>query len=471
MKVILANPPSGLYVREDRCQARVADLFGASVRTPLDLAYLAAMVRRAGGEAWVYDMPALGWDKERFEDALGRAEPDMLVVSATTFTLVGDMEFLAYAKVFEPGLITVAKGAHFLNQDLATLKRFPELDVVIRGEYELTMQELASGKPLSRIKGISYRRPKDGELIRNPDRPLLKDLDSLPHPARDLLDNGLYRRPDTGEMQTTVQTGRGCPYPCIYCLGPAFSGRRLRKRSPEDVLGELEECVERHGIRNFFFRADTFTLERNWVLEICGLIERRLPGVKWVCNSRTDSLDEERCAAMRRAGCWGIALGIESGNQSMLDKMGKKAKLDDSRRAVALCRKHKLKTLLYFIIGLPWETKETLKDTMALARELEGDFYDFHVAIPFPGTELDSLVRREGLMRSDNDLSEKGYGEAVLRSRALSAEQLVSWRKKLLRSIYLRPSYILKRITSVESLPSLWRQIRYALSKLLWMLK
>ncbi len=467
MKVLLVNPPSGLYIREDRCQAKVADLLGASVRPPLDLAYMAAMVRQAGGEAWIADLPAMGWGKERFLDILGRAEPDLLVASVTSFTMTEDMDFLAYARQFEPGMITVAKGAHFLSEDLRALRQYPQLDIVIRGEYEDTLEELARGKPLGRIKGISYR--KGGRLTRNPERALRRDLDGLPYPARDLLDNRLYVRPDTGEMQTTVQTGRGCPYSCIYCLAPPFSGKQLRQRSPRDVLEELKECRERQGINNFFFRADTFTLKREWVLEMCGLIEKELPGISWVCNSRTDSLDEERCAAMRRAGCWGVALGVESGSQMMLDKMKKKACPEDARRAVRLCGENGLKTLLYFIIGLPWETKDTLRQTGRLARELKGDFYDFHIAIPYPGTELDRLVKKEGLFTQAGQGS--GYGEAVLRSRELSSRELLAWRKKLLRSVYLRPSFIYRKLISLGSPLSAWRQVRYAISKLGWLLR
>ncbi len=470
MKVLLVNPPSGLYVREDRCQAKVSDLLGASLRTPLDLAYMAAMVRRAGGEAWILDLPAMGWSKERFLDSLGRVEPEMIVASVTTFTLEEDIEFLGFARQFEPGMVTVAKGAHFLTQDLSTLRRHPQLDIVIRGEYEEAVAELAGGKRWAGIKGISYRRESDGRLVRNPDRPLRQDLDRLPYPARDLLDNDLYIRADTGEKQTTIQTGRGCPYSCIYCLGPRFSGGRLRQRSAADVLEELKECYERYGIKDFFFRADTFTLDRGWVLEMCALIEKELPGVRWVCNSRTDSLDQERCRAMRHAGCWGVALGVESGSQMMLDKMKKKARVEDARGAVELCRANGLKSLLYFIIGLPWETEGTLEETRRLARELEGDFYDFHIAIPFPGTALDGIVKKEGLLTVSKGRG-SGYGEAVLRSRALGAAELVAWRRRLLRSVYLRPGFIWRKLRSFDSPLSAWRQVSYAFSKLWWMVK
>ncbi len=142
----------------------------------------------------------------------------------------------------------------------------------------------------------------------------MQDLDLGPYPARHLARNELYFRPDTGAPQTTVVTSRGCPSKCIFCLAPKISGSRVRRRSPENILGELRECVERHGIRDFLFRSDLFHHGSKWVLDLCQLIVDARLDIRWSCNSRVDTLDEARLEAMKRAGCWLIAFGVESGS-------------------------------------------------------------------------------------------------------------------------------------------------------------
>jgi len=410
----------------------------------LDLAYLAAIAEAKGAIARIEDYPArrAGWDDLQGE--LRDYQPSLVVISVTTPTLQGDMRAAAMAK--EMGALIIAKGAHFLTEAETVLRKYPALDIAIRGEYEQTFAEIIMGVELAEIAGITYR--EDGEIIANEPRPFLDDLDKIPFPARHLLDNDLYRRPDTDERQTTIQTNRGCPSQCLYCLAGPVSGRHLRLRSPENIVAEIEECVNRHGIRNFFFRADTFTMDREWVLSVCRSIKEKRLAVAWVCNSRVDTIDEGRLRLMKEAGCWLVALGIEAGTAESLEQMRKGITLEQARTAVRLCRQVGLKSFCFYMIGLPWEDEAAVRATADFAIELDGDFTEFHIAVPFPGTELYRIVSEEQLWEK-TATGEYDHARSALRTRYLSAEQLEKMRRQALLRFYLRPKYI-------------WRTLRQA---------
>ena len=184
-------------------------------------------------------------------------------------TLEDDLNAARLAKEFDPEIVTVTKGAHFKDLDLETLDGHADLDVAMRGEYEETVVDLAQGKPWGEVAGITYRQ--NGKAVRTAERPFIADLDRIPFPARHLIDNSVYYRPDTGAIQATLVTERGCPYPCIFCLAGEVGGKRARVRSPENVLAEIRECVETHRISDFLFRSDLFTADRSG----CGGCVRR----------------------------------------------------------------------------------------------------------------------------------------------------------------------------------------------------
>lgn len=445
---LLINPPSGLYIREDRCQVPVNGLYGAVARPPLDLAYMASALREVGVICTIKDYPVMNRDWGDFKADLEQINPDMLVISVTTPTLDLDMKACNIAKDINPEILTVGKGAHFACCDTESLKEYSNLDVVIRGEYEYSIQRIGNGDNLDQILGITFRR--NGDIIVNKDSPFIEDLDSIPFPDRDILDNKYYFRPDTGEMQTTIQTNRGCPSKCIFCLAQRVSGSKIRSRSPENIVNELEECVKKYNIRNFFFRADTFTWNKNWVIKICQEILDRGLDIKWVCNSRVDTIDAERLMWMKRAGCWLIAFGIESGNQEMLNLMKKGTTLDHARTAVRLCKEYRIQSLLYFVLGLPWETEKTAEDTINFAKELDGDYYMFHIGVPFPGTEFYNIALENNLITEDS-VTENDYVQSKIRTFYLSNEDLQRIRRKALIKTYMRPRYFLNTYRKLRS--------------------
>jgi radical SAM superfamily enzyme YgiQ (UPF0313 family) len=430
-----------------------------ALRPPIDLMYSAASVERAGCECRLVDYPAerKGWAE--LEADIAEFRPDVLMISITTPSLAMDLVAAEVAKRINPDIVTVAKGAHFLVYDRETLARYPALDCVIRGEYELTAAEVGQGLPLEGIAGVTWRR-SDGTIVQNPPRPFIEDLDSIPFPARHLVRNELYVRPDTMEPQTTIVTNRGCPHSCIYCLAPVVSGKRNRYRSVGNVLAEIEECVERFGIRNFLFRSDLFTQNRQWVIELCQAIIERGLNIEWASNSRVDTIDAETLGWMKRAGCWIIAYGVESGNQEMLERIRKKATVEQARSAIRLTREAGIKSSVYFLMGLPWDRPETLEDNVRFARELMPDFVEIFYTYPFPGTELHRIAVQEGLLK-EGEIPLEAYSRPAISGLYMTREELADWRRRALRRIYLRPAYIWRTLAGARSPREFVNYIRY----------
>jgi len=243
------------------------------------------------------------------------------------------------------------------------------------------------------------------------------------------------------------------------------SGHKIKLRSPESIVQELEECVKKYNIKNFFFRADTFTWDEEWVIEICKLIIERKLQIRWGTNSRVDTISKERLEWMKRAGCWIIGFGIESGNQKSLDLMKKRTKLEDANASILLCKEYGIKTYTLFLIGLPWDNRETIKETIKFARHLDGDYIDINIAYPLPGTEMFEMAKREHLF-NETKIHGYDYSKPLIKTRYLSTEELVSMRKWALLSFYLRPCYIIKTFASIRSPIILINYIRAGLQLL-----
>ncbi len=448
-RVLFIVPPTGLFIREDRCQTPIKDMKTIALRPPIDLMFSAASTEAAGCECRLTDYPAERKSWPELERELREFRPHVLMLSITTPSLHLDVQAAELAKKVDPGILTVAKGAHFIVLDHEAMGLYPMLDCVIRGEYERTAAELGTGRPLAEIEGITWRAP-DGAVTRNPERPFIDDLDSIPFPARHLTRNELYFRPDTMEPQTTIVTNRGCPHSCIYCLAPVVSGKKNRYRSTDNVVAELEECVNRYGIRNFLFRSDLFTQKKEWVIELCRKIIDRGLKIEWCSNSRVDTINAEMLSWMRRAGCWVVAYGVESGDQQMLDLMKKKATVEQAREAIRLTREAGIRSSVYLLMGLPWETPETLERNVKFGQELMPDFLEIFYTYPFPGTEYRKIAEEKGLLRA-GEIPEEAYSSPAIGGMFLTREQLGDLRRRALRRIYLRPGYIWRTLRAARS--------------------
>lgn len=459
----LIVPPTGKVIREDRCQTPIDGLHTVALRPPMDLLYMAASLEREGIKCTLGDYPGEDWGWEQLEEDLRRLRPDLIVLSITTPTLARDLRAAQLAKVVRPDTVVVVKGAHFWRDQPSMLKQYPMIDVIMRGEYEHTIAEIATKPDWSEVTGVVYRR--SGEVVSTGKRPFNFNLDSLAYPARHLANNRLYRRPDTGELQTTIVTNRGCPEKCIFCLAPRVAGRENRVRSIPNILGEIQDCVNTHGIRNFLFRSDTFTLSPDWVIELCQEIVRSGLKIKWSCNSRVDTMNGEMLRAMREAGCWLISFGVESGNQEVLDNLRKNITKEQVRAAVNRCKLEKILTSIYFLIGTPWESEQTFRDTVDFAKQLEPDFVEFFYAYPFEGTELYKVAEHEGLLER-GEIPIAAYSKPAIPSKFLTVERLEEMRSEALREYYLRWPVISKTVRRAKHPRVFWNYMRMGFAQL-----
>ena len=307
------------------------------------------------------------------------------------------------------------------------------------------MDAAAWGRAPKETDGIFYK--EKGKWIKTRFHCWNDDLDALPFPARDLMKNELYVRPDTGEPMATVQTGKGCPSRCTYCLTPEISGKRVRKRSVENVFAEISECYYVYGIRNFFFKADTFTIDKEWVRSLCEkILQSELNGkIAFAANSRVNPLSKETLLLMKKAGCFMIAFGFETGSRRTMERIQKGATLEQNRQAMKWAREAELPVYGFFMIGFPWETKKDINRTWRFILDTDPDFIEVSIALPYYGTELYRECRKMGTL--NQDIFGNDYFHASTSGTAtLSMDELTTYRTRMLLSYYLRPVYILRKL-------------------------
>lgn len=443
-------------IREDRCQQPIEHLPVTPMLPPTDLMYMAGVLELAGCICKIRDYSMDHAAMSDLATDLLEFNPDWVVMNVATPTLREDLEVCQAAKKVNPRIVTVAKGAHFLTCGKETLESFPALDLIIRGEPEQTLQELVADKSRAQIPGLVWRDEASARIIVNADRPFNTHLDGLPYPARHLIDNNRYRRPDNGEVQAVINVSRGCPYDCIFCLATQVSGEKVRVRSPGNIVGELRECVNKYHIRCFLFWSDLFNLDRGWARALCQAIIDSGLKITWASNTRADTMDEELARSMHRAGCRLVSMGVESGSQMMLNKMGKKINLEQVRKACGVLKQAGIQQYNYFVIGLPWETEETVEQTIRFAIELDIDYAIFFTAVPFPGSRFYDYALQNGLLpREEGNVYKEAYYYPVATGHHLSKERVFELHKSAVRRFYLRPRYIWKSALRIRSLTEL----------------
>ena len=447
-RILLIYPPSPVINREDRCQQPTKELLVIPPLPPTDLMYLAAVAEKAGLEAKIADY-SQGGD---FEKDLKEFCPDYLLINVATPTFKSDLGALTVAKEICPDVVTIAKGAAFLTVAFEVMYFQKDLDLILFGEPEDTLKEVLEGKDYSKILGLYYRDDLRAKFTGS--RPFIEDLDKLPYPARHLVDNNIYRRPDNNKVQAVIKVSRGCPFHCFFCLATPVLGAKVRKRSAENIIEEIKECVDKYGITNFLFWSDIFNIDKVWVMDLCQKIIDSGLKITWSANTRADTADEEMAQKMYEAGCRLVSIGVESGSQEMLDKIGKRITLDDVRLTVKIFKKAGIRIYNYFVIGLPWEDEDTVEDTIDFAIELDSDFISFYTATPLPGSKFYDYAKEHNLINSDTSFS-SAYFYPSVNTHHLSKERVFELHKKAIRKFYLRPAYILRMLSRIRSFTEL----------------
>jgi radical SAM superfamily enzyme YgiQ (UPF0313 family) len=414
MKVLLCLPPGGFLADKD-------GLMPTSGLAPLGLASMAAVLEQHDVAVEILDAHAQGLSLGKVRKFLQRVKPDVVGVTFTTESRGPGFRFIRAARQALPRAWIVAGGPHvtFAAQD--TLGHVAELDAVCRGEGEYTLRDavaaLERGTGFKDVAGISYRQ--DNRVIHNPPRPFIQDLDTLPLPARHLLDMKLYERfvidlPGRGPTRfTNLMSSRGCPIGCCFCSASAMWGQRFRARSPRKVVEEIETVVAKHGVEGVWFFDDSFAMNRSRVHAICDLLLQTKLDVPWLCDARVDTVDEPLLARMKEAGCHGISFGVETGSERILGQvLGKHITLERVRQVKAWCEKVGLRPRWLFMVGLPTETLEEARLTLDLMEELSGDS-SLGVLKVYPGTRLEQLAREKGILPDDFTWTRKAERRVV----------------------------------------------------------
>jgi anaerobic magnesium-protoporphyrin IX monomethyl ester cyclase len=403
---------------------------------PLGLSFLAGALLEAGIETRALDFTVFPYRRELLEKTLKDFQPHFVGATAVTMTYDSAARILREVKAIDPGILTVMGGPHVTFLAPETMEALPELDLIVLGEGERTVVELVreaeKGRDWGRIKGVVYRQ---GMEIKNTDpreEPIA--LDSLPMPARHLFPLGRYRALG---MALTMTTTRGCPHKCIFCVGRKMVGARVRYRNPVKVVDELEYLSSLH-FSQINIADDLFTASKKHCLAVCREIKKRNLKTKWTSFSRVDTISLEVLTAMKEAGCTTVSFGVETGNPEILKTIRKGITLEKVVEALRLCREAGMETLFSFILGLPGETPETLRQTVAFSDRLTelGGSCGYHLLAPFPGTEVRDKKEEFGIHILTDDWSQYHANRAIVEtpevSKAMMDEVVRVWQQSYL---------------------------------------
>ena len=356
--------------------------------------------------------------------------------------------------------------SHVSVFDKEILEKNEQVDFVARGEYEYTIRDLAKAliekTDPADILGLTFRKGK--EIIRSQNRPHIENLDELPFPARHFLPMEVYFEPIfKSGMTFRLMASRGCPYQCSFCLWPqVMYGRKVRLRSPKNIVDEIEYLINSCGAKGLYFEDDTITAIPRHITGICDEILRRKIKIPWSCLGRVDTVTKEMLKKMKEAGCYMIRYGVESSSQEIIDKIKKGITVAQVVEAFKITKEIGIKTHASYVLGLPGETKKTMEDTVKFAIKLGSDYAQFAGATPYPGTELYKEAMERGWLKingwSDFEVSEN----CVLEYPDLKAEEIIKAAKAAYRKFYFRPGYIFKKALGVKSPAELFQLIRGA---------
>lgn len=447
-RVLLINPPSARNIYQ-RSKLRAAVFHFP----PLSLATVGAALLRRGCKVRALDLAAHARPWEVLEREVSEFAPNFAGITFTTPLCVEACKISRRLKQLDPSMLVVGGGQHSSALPEETLES-SVMDAVVIGEGDVTFPEMVMGeKPWSEIPGIVMRQG-DG-FLKTPPAPIIPSLDELPLPAWELFDPEVYvcsKIISRANPVAAIETSRGCPFGCIYCSKAVF-GRRFRYKSPERVVAEMRKALSL-GFREIHLVEDLFTANLQRAKDVLRAVIEADLGCPWQLPNgiRVSQVDEEFARLAAQAGCYSIGLGVESGNQDLLDNVKKQATLDQARSTVKLLRDHGIETVCFFMLGLNGETEETMQATIDFACELNPDFAKATIMYPLPGTPLFTQLEQEGRLRTREwSLYSYHYAETVYDHWNLEAETLKRYYHRFYRRFYLRPSYLLRRIPKAIS--------------------
>lgn len=438
MKVTFLNPP----------QTNSKYKFLGVVAPSLGIGYMSAVLEQNNIDVDVLDASALELTYDEIGEEILKRNPDIVSISALTPTIGVALDSADKIKQVKPNTIIVLGGYHPTFEFQSVLEE-ESVDVVVRGEGEYTLLELVqtieNNGDLKKVQGLAFHDKTDNSLVVTPDRPIIENLDELPFPAFHLFPMEKYRILNITTNVATIITTRGCPMQCSFCSSAALHGHKLRRRSVENVVDEVEMRLKEQNIDTIAFMDDTFTLNKRFVREYCSEIKRRGLKFWWGCTSRVDTLDEELLQTMKDAGCITIFMGVESADQQMLEKMNKNITVTKTENAFKLARKVGIRTIASCVIGMPEDTHKSINQTIDFVKKLNPNYALFSLATPYPGTRFYNETFKKNLIKI-KDWSKFTLIDPVLETIDCSSQELRKIQKKAFLKFYLRLGYLIRQV-------------------------
>jgi anaerobic magnesium-protoporphyrin IX monomethyl ester cyclase len=473
-KTLLVNPPlvNGIaFTRQGRCQEREEVL--GTTKPPYTLALLGSLLRDAGCDVRLVDLTA---ERKPVEDLIARLDreaftPTLILFPSTTPTL--DVDVIEIAKLKKHfGAPMFCFGPHASTTPHASMLRAPEVDGMFVGEPEdaaLQLARLGTLDQIASIPSLTWRRPSTSlgaggdAIVPHTAQGQYDGFMQMPYPAWDLVDRPSYSLPLVNRPYVIVETSRGCPYACDFCVAPIHQGHKFRERSAKAIVDEIERSYREFGIDFFYLWGDTVTLNVKTFTTFCDeLIARNLP-IQWFGNARADNLtDPAFVHRLRKAGCWMLAMGIETESEEIRKDMVKRLERVKIQAALNNMREAGIRSFAFFILGYPGESLATINQTIEYAIELDPDFANFYPAVPYPGTALYDKVVRDGML-VEEDWARMEYSYYLLKGNGLDEHVVMDAINRAKRRFFMRPAYLSRKLGDVMKLavtkPAIFRQI------------
>jgi len=466
MKILLINPPVINIIATNLPRAFQEK---TDPLPPLGLMNIASYLEKnTNYKIKILDCQVEHINYEQLKERIKQENPDVIGITTTTFTLLDVLETTRIVKQVNPIIKVVLGGPHVHIYPEETIK-IKEVDYCVLGEGEMPFKDLLDNldniEKLYGVKGIVFR--DKNKIVNTGPREPIKNLDSLPFPARHLIPFKKYSSMVATRFPiTTMFTSRGCPYKCLFCDRPHL-GKNFRARSAKNVVDEMEEC-QKMGIKEIFIYDDTFGVDRQRMLDICLDIKKRNLDIAWDIRTRVNTVDKEVLEALKEAGCQRIHYGVEAGTQKILNVLRKGITLEQAEKAFELTKKAGIQTLAYFMIGSPTETREDILKTIKFMKKLNPDYTHIATTTPFPATDLYKMALKEKVVTYDvwQEFAKNPKPDFVtpVWEKELSQKELFCLLKKAYRSFYLRPNYILKKIIQLKSGKELLKKAKAALN-------
>lgn len=437
--IILAYPPVTLT-------GRYGEIATGHEVPPQPLLYLASVLREKGFSVEIIDANAYRWSSKKVVDYIIEKAPLCAGITAPTMLISTAGLISEKIKEANPEIITLVGGPHISAMPIETMKHYPHIDIGVVGEGEGTIVELiAKLKKLNKrldlkeIKGIAFRSNNEVKLTEK--RPYIDDLDTLPYPAWDLLPDILkHYQQSVARVDKlpaiSIITSRGCPYQCTFCARNVF-GNKIRAHSAAYMINLIKFLISKYKVKSLCIEDENFVIFKKRLIELCQMMIDEKLGITWSCASSINEINPDILKLMKKAGCWQISFGIESGSQDILDSIKKGTKLERIEYALKITKEAGIMTKGYFIIGHLRETEETIKKTINFAKRIALDDFQMSHLVPFPGTEIYAQAGKFG--EFNNDWSQMNIWTPLFIPRGFKKADLEYWSKKAFREFYFRP--------------------------------